>query len=73
MPMRLIPASLASSSGGIIASGSVREMRMASGSSPIRALTIPDCRATSNVGAPWYEKSMPSSSARVSAPHATVL
>ena len=50
-------------SGGIIASGSVREIMIASGSSPISALTIADCLATSNSGAPWYVKSMPSSSA----------
>ena len=52
MPMTSMPASLASCSGGIIASGSVTEIMIASGFSPTRALTIADWAATSNSGAP---------------------
>ena len=73
MPMTAMPASLASCSGGIIASGSVTEIMIAFGFWPISALTMADCLATSNSGAPWYVKSMPSSSARAWAPQATVL
>ena len=71
--MTLIPASLARLSGGIIAFGSVREIMIASGFLPMSALTIADCLATSNSGAPCTEKSTLFFAATDFAPQATVL
>ena len=71
MPMIWTPASLASWSGPIIASGSVIEIMIASGLSATTALTIAVCLSTANVGSPWVLNSTPSLSASDCAPQDT--